>query len=336
MTTRREVPISADTLAWVHNELADIKARLASAQQAAEQSRGLAGDASEKAFQAQQQVEQLDGVGPALLLLQDELRAVRDQLTRAQEEIVSLRQTRDESERRFGGEAEQLRRERNEVTRGFGELEREIAGWQDRLTNYEEHNRRNLETSSQLVQRVEAIEAQIVDTEALNSRAYTAANRIEIDLQRIAGLFPAIEREDDAQRERINTVLETLRRLEAEIEALKVDTSRIGRLDDRLELVQAERTRHNERITEITTQLAKVETRINEHSERAALIEVRIAGYQEELRRLKERLHSDRDQIGGYLHALKELEADMRKRQIIALEKEIRDVRGRALNFAEE
>ena len=47
MTTRREVPFTGDSIAWVHSELADIKAKLALVQSAADQSRSLATDAAE-------------------------------------------------------------------------------------------------------------------------------------------------------------------------------------------------------------------------------------------------------------------------------------------------
>jgi chromosome segregation ATPase len=336
MTARREVPLTTDTLAWVHNELAEIKSRLAVAQQAAEHSRGVAADAAEKALQTRQKVDQFDGIGPVLMVLQDDVRAVREQVARAVDEINSLRQSREEVERRVAGDSERIRQDRNDAVHHFDELQREIAGWQERITSYEEHNRRNLELSAHLIQRLESLEGQIENTETVHSRSYGAVNRIDNEIQHMAALFPAIEREDEAQRERINTIFETLRRLEIEIETVKTESNRIGRLDDRLELVQAERTRHNERLAEITAQLTKMESRVNEQGERATLIEVRIANYLEELRRLKDRLQSDRDQISGYLHSLMELEADMRKRQIIALEKEIRDVRGRALNFAED
>ena len=336
MTARREVPLTGDNLAWVHNELAEIKARLSLAHQASERSRGLAVDAAERANQARQKVEQLDGIGPVLLHLQDDLRAAREQLARAQDDIHSLRQSREEIERRVISDAEFVRQDRNDAARQFSELEREIQGWQERITSYEEHNRRNLEIASHLLQRLETIEAQLQETETLHSRSFASVTRIDNDLQRIAGVFPSLQREDEAQRERTNTAFETLRRLETEIEALRSETNRISRLDDRLELVQAERTRHNERLNEISTQLHNIEERLNDHHEKQALIEVKMGHYQEEIRALKKSLQNDRDQIGGYLHSLMDLEADMRKRQIIALEKEIRDVRGRAINFAEE
>jgi hypothetical protein len=61
-----------------------------------------------------------------------------------------------------------------------------------------------------------------------------------------------------------------------------------------------------------------------------------MASYQDDLRKLRERLLQDREQIQAYLQGLTDLASDLRKRQIVALEKEIRDLRGRALDFAEE
>jgi chromosome segregation ATPase len=336
VTTRREVPFAGDTLAWVHNEIADLKSKLALVQQAAEQSRGLAADAADKANQSRIKVDSYDGQTTAIMHLQDDLHAAREQLVRAQDDIHSLRQSREEIERRSLAEAERVRQDRNEIGRRFGDVETQIAGWQEQLSSAEEHNRRNLEAIAQLVMRLESLEAERNDADTLQSRTFTTMSRMDQELQRLSGSLANLEREDEVSRERNTSLIEILRRLEGEIEALKGEIGRISRLDDRLELVQAERTRHNERLNEISADFTKVDSRLNEHSERLALIDVRMNSQQEELRKLKERLQLDREQISAYLHSLSELEADMRKREIIALEKEIRDVRGRALNFAEE
>jgi chromosome segregation ATPase len=336
MTTKREVPLTGDTLAWVHNEIGEIKSRLALVQQAAEQSRGVAADASEKANQARTRIDQVESFGSALSHLQDDLHAVRELLVRAQDDIHSLRQSREEIERRALADAERVRQDKNEIGRRFADIDRQIEGWQEQLASAEEHNRRNLEGVAQIAMRLEAIEAEHAETQTLQSRTFTTLSRMDQEVQRLSGAIANLEREDDVGRERTAGAVEMLRRLEGEVEALQSEANRISRIDDRLELVQAERTRHNEQINEIMALLAKVDNRLNEHGERLSLTEVRMNKLQDDLRGLKERLQLDREQIGAYLHALNELDADMRKRQIIALEKEIRDVRGRALNFAEE
>jgi chromosome segregation ATPase len=336
MTTRREVPFTGDTLAWVHSELADIKSRLALAQQAAEQSRAVASDAADKAYQTRVQMDQFDGQAAAIEHLQDDLRALREQIVRAQDDIHSLRQSREELERRSLADAERIRQERNEVGRHFGEVQRQMEGWQERFVAVEETNRRNMEAASQLLQRIEALESQQSDDDTLRSRMFSAVSRIDQEIQRFTAMLAALEREDEVHHERVNSVFESLRRLETDLESMRSETNQISRISDRLELVQAERTRHNERLNELSQDMSRVDATLGEHTEHGTLLEARIAGYQDELRSLKERMGNDRERITQYLYGLNDLLADLRKRQVAALEKEMRDLRSRAINFAEE
>jgi chromosome segregation ATPase len=336
MTTRREVPFNADSLAWVHNDLADLKSRVALAQQAAEQSRAVASDAADKAYQARVYMDQFEGHGTAITHLQDDLRSVREGIVRTQDDIHSLRTSREEMERRILSDSERVRQDRNEITRHFAELERQVETWQERFAGVEELNRRLMDSVSQLVQRVESLETDDSESEVLRSRMLTAISRLDQDVQRYPGLIAELAQEDEVQRERSNSAFEAIRRLETDLEAMRTETNRISRIDDRLELVQAERTRHNERINELTQDMGKVEATLNEHAERTALVEARMSGFQQELTGLKDRLRDDRDRLTHYLSGLNEILADIKKRQIAAIEKEIRDIRGRAINFAEE
>lgn len=336
MTTRREVPITGDTLAWVHNELAEIRSKLALAQQAADQGRTLATEASDRSLQARNKVELFDGHGAAIEHLQDDLRAAREMLTRVQDDIHSLRQSREEVERRAQADSDRIRQDRNEAAHRFSELERLIEGLHDRTGSYEEQARRNLEQLSILAQRMEAVAAQETDLDTMVSRSQSAMSRMDAELQRLSASLNERARDDDAQRERLSSTVEAIRRQEAEIEALKTTSQQLSRLDDRLELVQAERTRHNERLNDLTVEQTRAQEKLNEFGERVALVEVRIGGYQEELKSLRGLILEDHERITAYLHGITELEADLRKRQIIALEKEIRDIRGRAINFPEE
>jgi chromosome segregation ATPase len=127
-----------------------------------------------------------------------------------------------------------------------------------------------------------------------------------------------------------------LRRLESELEAIRAQTNRISRLDDRLELVQAERTRHNERLNEIAAELANIDHRLNEHGERTSLLETRMTAYSDGQRAIEAALEREREKLASYLQGLADLESEFRRRQMAALEKEIRDLKSRALRFAEE
>ena len=336
MTARREVPLTGDALAWMHTEISEIKSRLALVAQAADQSRIVASNAADTSHEVQSALGQFDGIGPALMNVQDTLRSLRDVVARSQEDINHLRQGRDEFERRFQEESELHRQDKNGYGRRFTELERDIEAVPDRLQKIEEHSRRNLDLISQAAMRVEILENAIVDHETGQSRTISTLSRLDQELTRLSGAVMALQSLDITHEERVNTNAEMIRRLESEIELVRGETNKITRIDDRLELVQAERTRHNEQINEIMATLNTVEVRLNAQDERASLIEVRMNAYQDELRRLREQLQVERERLAGYLNALRDLDADFRKREITAIEKEIKDLRARTFNVEPE
>ncbi len=336
MTTRREVPLNADTLAWVHSELMDLEARMGVVQQAAEQSRNLATDAADTTHQLRTAFGQFDGIPPALQHLQEDFRTIRELIARAQDDIHSLRQSREEIERQESIDSERLRQERNEVGRHFTDIERHVEHWEDRLEGSEEHTRSTVEMQSQLAMRLETLEAILSESGSAQSRASSTLSRVDQELQRISSAVLQLQNEDNSQRERVSSNIEMLRRLEVDLEPVRAEVNKISRIDDRLELVQAERTRHNERLNEVTEELAHVDERLNQGEERTALLEARVNSFQDELTRVHDGLEREHESIAQYLGGLRELEADIRKRQIVALEKEIRDIRGRGFDTAQE
>jgi len=336
VTTRREVPLNADTMAWVHSELMELKARLNVVQQAAEQSRNLATDASESGQMLRTAISQFDGVVPAMQHLQNDFRTIRELLARAQDDIHSLRQSRDEIERQDAIDSERLRQDRNDTGRHFTDIERHIEHWQERLEGTEEHHRRTMEMQSQLAMRLETLETIFSESDSAQSRASSTLSRIDQELQRTSSAVLQLQNEDNTQRERISSNVEMLRRLENELEMVRAEANKISRIDDRLELVQAERTRHNERLNEITEELAHVDERLNSSDERASLLDARLNSFQDELSRLRQGLENEHEALSKYLGGLRDLEADIRKRKIVALEKEIKDIRGRAFDTSQE
>jgi chromosome segregation ATPase len=336
VTTRREVPFTADALGWVHAELADIKSKLALAQQGTDQSRAVAADASDKANALRARIDQLENQAPPLTHLQDELRLVREQLTRAHDDINSLRSSREEFERRIFAESERARQDKNDNVKHFGELQRQIDAWQERVGGFEEHNRRNLEAVAQIQVKLEGLQTEQQATETRQARSQTTISRLDQDVTRLSSALPDLQREDDAHKERTNSLNEMVHRLEDQIDALRTQLGRIDRIDDRLELVQAERSRHGERLTELTLEMDNVKEAETEQGERLALLEVRMQAFQDDVRAMDDKLMSFRDEFVAYLRSVTQMETDFRKREIAAIEKEMRDLRSKGLALGEE
>jgi chromosome segregation ATPase len=336
VTTRREIPLNGDALAWVHSELSEIKSRLAVVAQAADQSRNVASGAAETSHQVHTALSQFDGIGTALMHVQDDLRALRDVVARSQDDINNLRHAREEFERRVQEESEVVRQDKNAYGRRFTDIERSIEVLPERIQKTEEYGRRNLDLISQVNMRVEVIETAVAENEVDQARTISTLSRIDQELTRLASMVMALQNVDVTYEERVISNAEMLRRLEAEIAVIRVETNKITRIDDRLELVQAERTRHNEQINAIVSNLNAFDARLNAHDERSSLIEARITGYQDELRKIREKLQIEREQVRVYLNGLRDLSAEFRKREIGAIEKEIKDLRARTFNVEPE
>ena len=336
MTAKREIPISGDSLGWVHNEISELKSRISVTQQAAEQSRALASEAADRTQQFRAQLAILELQDNSIQQTQDAVITMQEQLARAQDDVQSLRQSRDEAERRAIAESEKTRLDRNEIVRSQAELERKIASLVERSGTGEELSRRHLDAAAQLTQRQDVYEANLADGETWRGRIVTTLSRLDQDVQRFSTAVEQLGREHEAQRERTGSVFENLRRLESESELARETVNRMSQFDDRLELVQAERTRHNERINELSLAMETFEEQVGEQRERASLLEARMAGYQDDIGGLREKTRSDLERLVAHLREMTGIAADLRKREITALEKEIRDIRGLGLDFAEE
>jgi chromosome segregation ATPase len=336
VTARREVPFTGDTLGWVHSEIADIKSKLALVQQGTDQGRAIAADAFERANALRTRLDQLEAQFPHLVHLQDELRLVREQLARAHDDINSLRTSREEFERRLFAESERARQDKNDYVKQLGEVQRQVDSWQERVGGYEELNRRNLEALSQVQMKLDAIENEQAAAEMRHARAQTTISRLDQDVTRLSSALPGLQREDEVHKERANSLAEMIHRLEDQLDVLRTQMGRVDRIDDRLELVQAERSRHGERLTEMTLEMDNLKEATADLSERISLLDVRIQGFQEEMRAMNERIMSFRDEFVAYLRAVVDLETDFRKRRIAAIEKETRELRAKGLSLGEE
>ena len=336
MTSKREVPISGDSLGWVHNEITELKRRLTLIKEVAEQSRILATGAAESSQQLWEQLAVLETQDTNIQQTRDAVGTLHLQLTRAQDDIQSLRQSRDDGERRAVAESEKAHLDKNELLRGQGELERQIGNLTERLNSAEELSQRHRNTAAHFAQRLEESGAEQAESESWRGRTQGTLNHMDQEIQRLAAAVSELAHENEAQKERTGSAVENLRRLESETEAAHATVSRMSQLDDRLELVQAERTRHNERINELTLAMEAAGDRMGEQNERASLLDARMAGYQNELDGLREKTRLDLETLTAYLSGLADINSDLRKRQIAALEKEIRDIKGHGLDFVEE
>ena len=259
VTTRREVPLNGDTLAWVHSEISEIKSRLAVVQQAAEQSRDLATDAAETSHQAAHRprpvrrprhrhtappgrpAHRCASCSPAP-------RTTSTPCARAARRSSAASSATPSA----------CARTRNEIGRHFSDIERA-----DRALAGAPRRRRG----AQPPQPGDASPARACASKTLENAIAaartTAAVARQFDPQPhgpgAAAHLRRRARPAERRRHPARAHQQQRRKCYAaskpRSKPCAAETNRITRIDDRLELVQAERTRHNERLNEITAEL---------------------------------------------------------------------------------
>ena len=336
MTARHEQGARQETLEWVHRELAAVKGSLATLQQRMDQAASLAVDSADKADQLRFRLDQIEVQVKTIPFLQEELRATREQVGKLHDELTAVRQLTEELNRHRQEDVERASDERNQIAHRFSELTRPIGAWREKVASYDEQHRRSIEAEAQLSLKLETLENAQSAEATRYARLRNAVGRMDQELTRLTGALETLIQEDEALKERLQSAGEFLRRLESETEALGTQIHRVDRIDDRLELVQAERSRHGERLTELTNAIQEVNATQFDQTEHTSLLEARMAAFQNELRGLDDKLNDFREKLAGYLRGTNQSEGEFRKRNIAALEKEVREIRGRAVDFAEE
>jgi chromosome segregation ATPase len=337
VTTQQErVAARQETLDWVHRELATIKNAMGLLQQRMDQAAGLAVDSADKTDQLRLRVDRLEIQVKAIEVLQEDLRTTRDQVDKLHDALGGLRQLAEELSRHRQEDVDRLGEERNQTVHRFADQERLLETWREKIIGFEEQHRRGVEAAAQLALKIEALENESGAQAVRHSRLRNSVGRMDQEVSRLSSALEGLIQEDEVFKERLHGANEFLRRLESEADSLRSQINRIDRIDDRLELVQAERSRHGERLMELTSGLDAVNSGQYEQDERSSLLEARLANFQTDLRGLDDKLDAFREQLAVYLRAVNQSEGDFRKRGIAALEKEVREIRGRAIDFAEE
>jgi DNA repair exonuclease SbcCD ATPase subunit len=328
--------LRGETVEWVHREIAEVKNQIALLIQRMDHTAGLASDTADRGDRQRQRIDYLETQAKAIPVLLEELRAGRDTTSKLHDELVALRQAVEELSRHRVEDVTRLADERNEITRKFSETVRMIDAVREKISGYDEQHRRALEASAQAALKLEAIINEQAAQATRHSRLRNGVTRMDQELTRISTALESLIQEDQTLKERVQSVGEFLRRLEGEAEALRGSVARIDRIDDRLELVQAERSRHGERLTELTNAIADINAAAFEQTERTSLIEARMGAIVSDINDVDAKLNDFREKLAVYLRSITKSEGDFRKRNIAALEKEVREIRGRSIDFVEE
>ncbi len=337
MAPPREDPSqSISTMAWLQDQFHLLKAQVGKAQHQTDQTLAMALDVAEKMRQQEATIADLAGQASAIVPLQEEMRQLKELLTRLQDQQVQSRGQLEETVRQRLAEAERGRVEVTDVRRRLEDLERQVEAWLDCQSGIEDAARRYQEGIALANARSETMDQRLEALEGRASRNLEATNRIDQDISRIDAAIQGLEREDDLQAERARVALEAARRVEAEVESERRDFRALTELTERIELLKVERQRLEDRLAQVEEDFNEFRGLLAHQEQLLSVLDGRTQGYLSRLEVLREEILRHRQQFVEHLLKLSSGQERLKRRQIEELQREIKELKQHAVGLTEE
>ena len=337
MARPREDPSqSINTVAWLQDQLHLVKAQLGKVQHQMDQTQAMALDVADKMSQQEAAVAGLASQGSTVTSLQEEVRQLKDVLTRLHEQQAQFGAQLEETVRQRMAEAERERVEVADARRRLQDLERQVEAWLDRQSGIEETARHYREGLTLANLRAESMDQRLEALEGRSSRNLEASNRIDQDISRIEAAIQGLQREDDLQSERARVALETARRVEVAVEAERRDLQALAQLSERIELLKVERQRLEDRTAQIEEDVNELRGFLARQEQLTGVLDGRTQGYLARLEALREEILRHRQQFVEHLLKLSTGQEVLKRRQIEELQREIKELKQHAIGLTEE
>lgn len=331
-----ERPEGISTLAWLQDEIHLVKAQLAKIQHQMDQTQALALDTADKVRHGEAALETLAGKITSTAQFQEDIRQINDVTARLQEQLAQGRSQVEEVVRQRLSEGERERVERSDLLQRLVELEREVETWREQQSSVEQATRHAQEGITLVTLRQENAEHRLGSTEEKAARGVEAANRIDNELSKLDAVLQELRREDEVQAERARVALEAARRLEGEVDSQKSLRDALNLLDEKVELLRAERQRLDDRSSQHEEMLEEHRSELERQGQLLSILDGRTQGLQGRLDALREDIHTSRQEITDHLKTLSYGQERVKRRQIDELEREIRELRQHVIDIAEE
>lgn len=325
-----------DVVAWIEDELREIKAQLSRVGQGADQVAGEITVLVEKVHEAEDQTSavaaRLDDI-PRLIAQMAQLRAG---VTRAEEVIATLDRRLTEELYPIQLEAERFRQETNNLSHRLGAIERAIEGWSGRFERLEEANRRVQEVTTLLRQQDEEAERRQLDMETRSTRSTEIFKHYEVELSRVVVDVEDLQERIASVDDRNQIYSEALKRLEQLIEALRTELKAQQEVFEKLDLLRAEVRRLEQWAGNVDQVHQEHRIALEDHTRLLTLLDGKDRGFTERLVLLQEDLAALRDAAADQLHRLQQALEHQKRRQLEELQRDLRDLRLAAFRSQED
>jgi chromosome segregation ATPase len=320
---------SAGAVTWLEEELRQAKLSLHKLQQQVEQAQNQIWNLVESV----RKVEDLFSAHASHIAgfphLQDEVRQTREQLGRLQERALANQSRLEEAIRQQQAAVERERGERSGSVRRVEAVEKLAQSYEGRVLAVEEGGRRFRDDVSLLEKRLEAVNKGVEEVATKTARHGEAVKRLEETTRRLHTETDALIKQDSILAERVQLFVEQMRRLGEQVAILGEDHVVHQELADIRENWHADGQRLDERLKALEQALGEQHQRAEDQARVLELLGSKEQTQVERLAAFQQQIREQRQQVVEYLRKLSQFQERQKRRQLAALEQELKEMKQR-------
>jgi chromosome segregation ATPase len=329
-------PLTADAVPWLEEELRQAKSQLHKLQQQVEQTQNQIWGLAESVRKTEDILSALASHLATFPQLQDEVRQVKEQLGRLQERQLANQSRVEEVMRQQQATAERERGEHSVSVRRVEAVERLAQSYEGRMLAVEEGGHRLRDDVSLLEKRLEAVNKGVEEVAAKTARHSEAVKRLEEEARRLHTETDALAKQDSIFSERVQLLGEQVRRLGEQMTILSEDHVVHQELTDIQDRWHTDSQRLDERLKALEQVLGEQQQHAEDDARALELLESKGQTQMERLAAFQQQIREQRQQVVDYLRKLGQFQERQKRRQLAALEQELKEMKQRDLKLGGE
>jgi chromosome segregation ATPase len=313
--------------AWLYDQINQLKAQAARFQQQGDQTQAAVLDLNEKLRDAEARIREVSAKTMGLPTMQEQLRQLSGLLDRIQDAEVLIDTKFELLERTAGEERTRDQGEKNDLFRRVQDLERRGENIAERQSSVDDAHRRFQEEVSRSHLQYQGLNGRIEAVEGRTGRNIEAITRLEQEHAELESAVRALRREDDVLAERVRLAHEVAQRIEADLQAQAEEYRVLPLIQERVELLRAERQRLEDRTSRLEETLTEGITRLERQEEVTSQIDARMKANDGRIDHVHGATLEFRRSMSDQLLKLNQMLERMKRRRVEELERDIKDLR---------
>jgi len=325
-----QAPSGVELVNWLHDQVGALKAQLTRAQQQHEQTQAALLDLHEKLRDNDGRLREITARTLGLPGMQEQVRQLAGLLERIQDAEVLIDTKFELMERQGQEERQRDQAEKNDLYRRVQDLERRAEGLSERQTTYDDAARRFQEEVSRGHLAAQSVNQRLEAVEGKAGRLLDALTRLEQTHSETEAAIRALRREDDAIAERARVAHDVAARLETELHQFGEDLRALPLMQERLELLRAERQRVEDRVSRLEESLNDAIVRLERQEETTGGLERRVQAHDQRIDLVHTSSLDHRRWLSDHLLKLNQMLERMKRRHVEELERDVKELRQQA------